>query len=463
MQVRLAHHIRKLAPRMTGLVTTMAWVLARVFAIATVLALFLVPGSAVARERSSLPAKAQAGPVVTQIALRTIDGDAHLVIDASQAVRPHVGAMLQPRRLLLDFAGTRLIAAPVVVDAADKLVKEVRFGAFMQGQGRVIIELASPAHVDDMRTVALVEGGSRLVIRLKAISSDAFARLAQPPVDDVITGSTAARAQGAAPDKPVIVLDPGHGGIDSGASGPGGELEKALVLSFAHALREKLEKAGGMHVIMTRTTDVFVPLRDRVRIARQAKAALFVSLHADALPDESGVRGASVYILSERATDERAARLAERENRADLVAGIEQKDEQDDVADILFDLARRETRAFSNLFARNVIATLPRATAMHKTPLRGAGFRVLRAPDVPSALIELGYLTTAEEARMMMTEEWRQKASSAMADAIERFVAERILSGQRRQGRDGSGPGGSGQGGSIEDGNRPGRSEDTKP
>jgi N-acetylmuramoyl-L-alanine amidase len=292
--------------------------------------------------------------------------------------------------------------------------------------------LQRPAHVDDVRALPMEGGGTRLVIRLKEISADAFAVLARPLTDDIITGSTAARAQGALPDKPVIVLDPGHGGIDSGAAGPGGELEKALVLSFAHALREKLEKSGRLQVIMTRTTDVFVPLRDRVRIARQAKAALFVSLHADALPDESGVRGASVYILSDRATDERAAKLAERENRADLVAGIDQKDEQDEVSDILFDLARRETRAFSNAFARTVVSTLPRATPMHKTPLRGAGFRVLRAPDVPSALIELGYLTTAEEARMMMTDEWRQATSAAMAEAIERFVVERVQSGREK-------------------------------
>jgi N-acetylmuramoyl-L-alanine amidase len=416
MQAQLAHHAQKLAALFAGVFV----------------ALNLLCDSTFGREGISPQAKALSGPVVTQIVLRTIDGHPHLVIDASQAVRPHVGAMLHPRRLLLDFAGTRLISAPVAVDAAEKIVKEVRFGAFMQGQGRVIIELSSPAHVDDMRTVALDCGGSRLIIRLQAISGEAFARLAQPPADDIITGSTAARAQGAAPDKPVIVLDPGHGGIDSGAAGPGGELEKALVLSFAHVLREKLEKTGRVQVIMTRTADVFVPLRDRVRIARQAKAALFVSLHADALPDESGVRGASVYILSDRATDERAAKLAERENKADLVAGIDQKDEQDDVADILFDLARRETRAFSNLFARNIVSMLPRATPMHKTPLRGAGFRVLRAPDVPSALIELGYLTTAEEARMMMTEEWRQATSTAMADAIERFVAERVQSGREK-------------------------------
>ena len=164
----------------------------------------------------------------------------------------------------------------------------------------------------------------------------------------------------------------------------------------------------------------------RVRIARQAKAQLFISLHADALADEENVRGASVYVLSERATDERSAKLADKENRADLAAGLDQREDQDEVADILFDLARRESRAFSNQFARQLAGSLPKATRMHKNPLRGAAFRVLRAPDVPSVLLELGYLTTAEDAKLMQTEEWRRQTADAAAEAIERFAAERL-------------------------------------
>jgi N-acetylmuramoyl-L-alanine amidase len=242
-----------------------------------------------------------------------------------------------------------------------------------------------------------------------------------------VTGSTA-RAQGARQaELPLVFLDPGHGGIDSGATGPGGELEKALVLQFGLTLRDRLERGGKARVMMSRSTDVFVPLRDRVRAARQAKAQLFISLHADALPaDEGEARGATVYTLSERATDDRAQRLAEKENRADLAAGIESKDDQDEVADILFDLARRESRAFSQQFARQLVQTLPKATRVHRNALRGAGFRVLRAPDIPSILLELGYLTTAEEAKLMMTEDWRRGTAEAAAEAIERFLQERV-------------------------------------
>jgi N-acetylmuramoyl-L-alanine amidase len=167
-------------------------------------------------------------------------------------------------------------------------------------------------------------------------------------------------------------------------------------------------------------------------MARVARASVFLSIHADSLPDEGDVRGATVYTLAERASDERTQKLADRENRADLAAGIEIKEDQEEVADILFDLARRETRVFSHQMARTLVATLPRATRLHRIPLRGAGFQVLRAPDVPSVLLELGYLSSAEEARMLVSQEWRQATARVTAEAIERFVEERV---QRAPGR----------------------------
>jgi N-acetylmuramoyl-L-alanine amidase len=367
----------------------------------------------------------QTGPVVTQISLQQEAETASLIIDMSSEIRAHISAMLDPQRLLLDFQGMRFHAPSIKVAEKDGLVRDLRFGAFMRGQGRVVLDLGRPAHVSEQRFVPLPGGGMRLVIQLTQTTAELFHALAKPVSDDVITGNTdKARADSA--ELPLVVLDPGHGGIDTGASGPAGELEKAIVLQFSLALKERIEAGGKARVLLTRSTDVFVPLRDRVRIARQAKAALFISLHADALADEADVRGGSVYILSERATDERSARLADKENRADLAAGIELKDDQDEVADILFDLARRESRAFSNQFARQLVATLPRATRMHRNALRGAAFRVLKAPDVPSVLLELGYLTTAEDAKLMQTDEWRRATADASAEAIERFLAERI-------------------------------------
>ena len=366
---------------------------------------------------------AYAGIIVTQISLKQEADRAVLVIDMSSTVRAQASVMLEPNRLLLDFPGIRFHAPQVKLTDKDGLIRDLRFGAFMQGQGRVILDLRQPLHLGEQRFLPLAEGGVRLIVELLPIPIEAFKALAHPLSDDTVTGTTPEATK--ADELPLVVLDPGHGGIDSGASGPSGELEKTLVLQFSLSLKERLESSGKVKVLMTRSTDVFVPLRDRVRIARQAKAALFISLHADALPEEGDVRGASIYVLSDKATDERAARLADSENRADLAAGIELRDDQDEVADILFDLARRESRAFSNQFARYLASSLPKVTRMHKNPLRGAGFRVLRAPDVPSVLLELGYLTTIEEAKLMQTEEWRRATAGAAAEAIERFLAER--------------------------------------
>jgi N-acetylmuramoyl-L-alanine amidase len=198
------------------------------------------------------------------------------------------------------------------------------------------------------------------------------------------------------------------------------------VLDFALVLRDRLEKSGKVRVAMTRQDDTFVSLADRVRMARQARAALFISLHADSLGDEQDVRGASVYTMSDRASDDRAARLAERENLADRAAGIEAQEDKDEVADILFDLARRETRQFSQRLSRTIIGQMGQVTRMHKTPQRAAGFKVLRAPDVPSVLLELGYMSSAEDVKMLKSEVWRSTTASAIAEAVEGFVARRL-------------------------------------
>jgi N-acetylmuramoyl-L-alanine amidase len=393
--------------------------------LAVLLLLACLAWPADARTRAQAP---HGGPVATQIVLVTDAAGVALVVDMSAEVRAMASAMADPMRIILDFPGLGFHAQPVPAPARGGLVSSVRFGAFMRGEGRVVVELNAPARVVEQRFLDLDGGGRRLVVRLEPTTAAAFAGLANPMSDDIVTGSTAARAQvSAAPDLPLVLLDPGHGGIDTGASGPGGELEKTIVLQFALALKERLERGGKARVMMSRTADVFVPLRDRARMARQARAQLFLSLHADALPaDEGEARGATIYTLSDRATDDRTQRLAEKENRADLAAGIEARDDQDEVADILFDLARRESRSFSLQFSRHLIQTLPRATRLHRNPLKGAGFRVLRAPDVPSVLLELGYLTSAEEAKLMQTEDWRRATADATAEAIERFLQERV-------------------------------------
>ena len=225
-----------------------------------------------------------------------------------------------------------------------------------------------------------------------------------------------------------MVIDPGHGGIDNGTQA-GAETEKSIVLAFGLALRDRIEKGGKYRVIMTRTDDTFVPLGERVRIARNQSAALFVSIHADALPrGEGDAQGATIYTLSDHASDVEAERLAESENKADAIAGVNLTEEPTDVADILIDLAQRETRTFSNRFARLLMGEMKGSVRMHKHPLKSAGFRVLKAPDVPSVLIELGYVSNKSDLRQLMSESWRSRTVGLVAQAVDTFFAKRVVS-----------------------------------
>jgi N-acetylmuramoyl-L-alanine amidase len=228
------------------------------------------------------------------------------------------------------------------------------------------------------------------------------------------------------------VLDPGHGGIDNGTKATTGEMEKTIVLQFSLMLRDKIEKTGRYRVVMTRTDDTFVALGDRVAIARERQAALFVSIHADALRRTEGdAQGATVYTLSERPSDIRAARLAEAENEADAIAGLDLSSEPKDVAGILIDLARRETKTFSLQFAQAVVGELKPSGRLHPNPLRSAAFVVLKAPDVPSVLVELGYVSNKTDLKSLISAEWRDRTADLLVHAVDRFFTTRLAgSGQ---------------------------------
>jgi N-acetylmuramoyl-L-alanine amidase len=223
------------------------------------------------------------------------------------------------------------------------------------------------------------------------------------------------------------VIDPGHGGIDNGTIASNGVTEKQIVLDFALLLRDKIEQSGKYRVVLTRTEDTFIPLIDRVRMARIRQAALFLSVHADALRKGEGeAQGATVYTLSETASDAEAARLAENENRADVIAGIDLSHEPGDVADILIDLAQRETKSFSMHFAKMLVGELRHVARLHKKPLKSAGFKVLKAPDVPSVLIELGYVSSKGDFKQLMSDAWRARATGSIAQAIDAFFSTRV-------------------------------------
>jgi N-acetylmuramoyl-L-alanine amidase len=310
----------------------------------------------------------------------------------------------------------------------------------MPGGSRIVFDLNGPAKIKNAYALDPANGQpARLVVELESVDRAAFEQALaldnrselRPAIETaaLVTRAVAAAAPSAAPDsRPVVVIDPGHGGIDNGTQA-GTETEKSLVLSFGLALRDRIEKTGKYRVVMTRTDDTFIPLNDRVRIGRNQSAALFVSIHADALPrGEGDAQGATIYTLSDRASDAEAERLADSENKADAIGGVNLTEEPTDVADILIDLAQRETRTFSNHFARLLVGEMKNTARMHKHPLKSAGFRVLKAPDVPSVLIELGYVSNKADLQQLVSESWRSKTVGAVAQAIEAFFARRVVS-----------------------------------
>jgi N-acetylmuramoyl-L-alanine amidase len=369
-------------------------------------------------------------PPVAATAHLSDDGErARLAFDLSEPVAGRARELVDPDRIVLDMPEVDFRLSPavgrVVAPKADALVKAFRFGLFGPGKSRVVIDLARPACVAkvDSRKLLRDKDASRLTLELRACSAQTFAAAAQDHAPPPTAPPPALKAETADPGAPVIVLDPGHGGIDGGAYGLDGAVEKTLTFAFAEALRAKLEATGKYRVVMTRDGDQYVSLEDRVAKARAADAALFVSIHADTLKEAANVSGTTVYTCSDRASDAEAARIAERENDADKQAGEEHKAADPGVADILFDLKRRETRVYAHRFSRGLVAKLTEAGGLNHNPERSAGFVVLKAPDFPSVLVELGYLSNAHDVASLRSPEWRERTAEAMRAAIDGFFA----------------------------------------
>lgn len=335
-----------------------------------------------------------------------------------------------PHRLVIDLPDTRFGFEPETLSARG-MVTGVRYGNLGTESSRIILSASGPFEVERLSVLGNERTpGFRMMVDLVATSEEAFASALADQA--TTTGSTIAASKSdrlgdAAPHaaRPFrVVIDPGHGGIDGGAEGLHGTVEKDITLSFARELRDAIEAAGRHDVFMTRDDDSFLRLDERVRIARQHEADLFISVHADTI-NLKGIRGATVYTISEKASDSLAAAAAKRENLADAVAGIELADENQHVADILFDLTRRETHGFSVSFARSLVGELTGAVELINNPLRSAGFRVLRAPDVPSVLVELGYLSNPDDEKQLTDKEWRLRAARSIAAAVDLFAAAR--------------------------------------
>ncbi len=376
-------------------------------------------------------------PVATDARLGGDEARTRFVLDLTKRVEVSAFTLADPYRVVLDLPQVMFQLPAKVGETGRGLVKAFRFGLVMPGGSRIVLDATAPVRVEKAFVIDPVDSQpARLVLDLVAIDRDGFLRniaLENRPRRSEPPAKIDRDAKNADP-RPLVVLDPGHGGLDSGTVAPSGDTEKAIVLEFAQQLRDKLEKSGKYRVAMTRTDDRFVPLADRVQLARSRQAALFLSIHADALPHrDSEARGASIYTLSETASDAEAARLAEAENRADVIAGVDLSAEPNDVADILIDLAQRETKAFSANFAHALAKELKATSRLHKHPLKSAGFRVLKAPDVPSALIELGYVSSSQDLKYLLSDAWRSRATDSIAQAITTFFATRLA---------GSGPAG---------------------
>ena len=229
--------------------------------------------------------------------------------------------------------------------------------------------------------------------------------------------------------KPIVVIDPGHGGIDPGALSRNKKLkEKNIVLKFAKRLKQQLDVSGRYKVLLTRADDRFLTLRERVKVARNANADLFVAIHADSIRGRRA-RGATVYTVSEKASDREAAELAHAENRSDIIAGVDLAAESDEIAGILIDLAQRETKNYSAVFAKRIVGQLKAVTKLNARPMRSAGFRVLMAPDVPSVLLELGYMSNRNDIKLLQSDAWHSKVARALGKAVDRYFATRLAAG----------------------------------
>jgi N-acetylmuramoyl-L-alanine amidase len=386
-------------------------------------------------------ATAPSPPVASDARLAGDTKLTRFVLDLDKAVQFRAFVLDDPYRVVVDIPQVSFRLPPGTGTTGRGLVKAFRYGMVMPGGSRIVFDLAGPARIANSTMLDPANGQPpRLVLELEEVDRATFVQglrteirpELKPAISDANPAAAPAQTAPAPkptgpPDtRPVVVIDPGHGGVDNGTQASG-EIEKNLVLAFGLALRDRLEKSGKYHVVLTRSDDTFITLDDRVRIAHDQKAALFVSIHADYLPHNEGdVQGATIYTLSDKASDAEAERLADAENRADAIGGVDLGEEPTDVADILIDLAQRETRTFSNRFARLLMGEMKSTVRMHKHPLKSAGFRVLKAPDVPSVLVELGYVSNKSDLEHLVSESWRTKTVGSIGQAIDKFLAKRL-------------------------------------
>lgn len=426
---------------------------------------------------AALPQARAADAVVMDLQSGISADSARFALHLDRRIAFRLFTLAEPYRVVVDLpeVGWRLPAKPL--PGKQGVFSSVRYGLFRPGNSRIVFEFIHPVQVQDAY-VTPGDGGApfELVIAARRTSADAFAAsVAMPPREivglrsrdapppaakaarlEAVARRTAAlvspanaavpgtaetlpaeiaaqvqeanylpmppRRPGVRPSAhiPLVVIDPGHGGVDPGAQSRHGIYEKHVVLALSREIRRQLIASGRFRAEMTRDRDVFIRLRDRVAIARKKGADIFISVHADSIRN-SKVSGPSVYTLSEKASDKEAAELAERENKADLIAGMDLSHESADVANILIDLAQRESMNQSARFAGYLVSELGNKTEVLPRPHRFAGFAVLKAPDLPSVLLETGFLSNSDDERRLTSKTYRRQLAAAIVSAIDQY------------------------------------------
>ena len=365
---------------------------------------------------------------VQDIRLGAQSGSAvRVVVDLSEKIDFRIFPLTKPDRIVIDLPETTFDVKESALPKADYL-NGIRLGKAEAKTGRIVLELNRGAVIKKSFVLAPQSGFQwRLVVDLELLAKTDGLKQVTPEWYD---NSVAEEKKPAPPAKeqvtvkPLIVLDPGHGGKDPGAIGVSGVYEKHLTLAMAKQLKALLEQTGRYRIKLTRDSDVFIALYARRRFARSVNADLFISLHADSIRKPE-TRGLSVYTLSETASDKEAEKLAESENKVDLIAGIDLSGETQEVTDILIDLARRETNNHSSYFAEKLMTEIRKKITVLPNSHRFAGFAVLKSPDVPSVLIEMGYLSNKEEEKLLRQAPYREKLAKATVQAIDSYFAEK--------------------------------------
>ena len=386
---------------------------------------------------SGLVGLAFAGPArtVTDLRLGVHADKTRFVIDLDGGANYTIFSLANPYRVVIDLPELAWRVPNNQRRRSGGGISGYRFGLFEPGISRIVIDLSKPLRV----TKAFLlppdsKYGHRLVVDLKRVPRVEFLRVSRRSIERrLATRKRTGPAQKAVPvvrtpaPKPkakkarhVIVLDPGHGGVDPGTIGKSGRYEKHLVMKIAQEAKRVLEATGRYKVVLTRERDIFLRLRQRLNIARDVEADLFISLHADSIENKR-LRGASVYTLSEKASDKEAAALARHANKADIIAGMDFSDEPPEVANILIDLAQRETMNMSARYAQSLVAELSGQVRLLNRPHRFAGFAVLKAPDVPSVLFELGFMSNESDETLLHSAQHRRVVVEGIRRSVDRY------------------------------------------